>query len=69
MISGAISQHEFDSITGGGYNIPCADHRYEIIGTGGLKFGEFGRKMPNNDGYISQVVKRAKSSVDPRKYS
>ena len=66
--SGAISQLEFNSI-GGNYHVPVRDHRERaIIGTGAVKFGVFGSKVPAN-GYIDKVVKRAKSSVDPRKYA
>lgn len=65
--SGVISEMEFNSI-GEGYNLPVADHKYTIVGTGALKFGEFGKKVKSN-GYIDQVEKRAKSSVDPRKYA
>ena len=66
--SGATSSLEFNSI-GGNYQVPVRDYRERaIIGTGAVKFGVFGNKVPAN-GYIDKVVKRAKSSVDPRKYS
>ena len=53
---------------GVGCKMPVDDQFYQINNLGGLKFGDFGVKRPNN-GYIDQVVKRAKSSIDPRKYS
>ena len=49
--------------------MPVRDYReHAILGTGAVKFGVFGNKVPAN-GYIDKVVKRAKSSVDPRKYA
>ena len=49
------------------YKLPAADHKFEVktlarIGDG---FGSKHAKV----GYMDQVVKRAKSSVDPRKYA
>ena len=61
----AVSAAAFNSI-GTDYDIPVADHKYEI--NYGLKFGDFGVKRPPS-GYMNAVVKRARSQVDPRKYA
>ena len=61
----ALSAANFDKL-GVGYELPVADHKYEI--RYGLKFGEFGVKPPAR-GYMTAVIKRAKSCVDPRKYA
>lgn len=55
----------FDAL-GCDYNLPVQDHKYEI--KHGLKFGEFGRKR-RPSGYMSVIEKRARSVIDPQKYS
>lgn len=62
----ASSVVNFGKTLGLGYSLPTANHKYEILH--GLKFGDFGVK-PKDYGYMTQIVKRAKSCVDPRKYT
>ena len=61
----AMSAITFDTL-GSGYTLPRRDHKYFI--KHGLKFGDFGHKPPPS-GYMHNIIQRAKSSVDPRKYT
>ena len=55
----------FDAI-GCEYNLPVRDHKYEI--KYGLKIGEFGVKR-RPSGYMVDIEKRARSVINPQKYS
>ena len=59
------SEGAFNTL-GSGYSLPIADHKYEIRHA--LKMGEFGQKR-RKSGYMDAVITRAKSCVDPRKYT
>ena len=48
------------------YPVPAADHKYTIKHA--YRIGEFGQKH-RPDRFMDKVIKRAKSTVDPRKYS
>ncbi len=48
------------------YKVPKHDYKYHI--KHGLPFGDR-EKKPKDYSYMTQVVDRAKSSVDPRKYN
>lgn len=65
-----IMQRTMSDVTfntlGSGYTLPTRDHDYKT--KFGLKFGDFGHKPPPS-GYMHNIIKRAKSSVDPRKYA
>ena len=61
----SMSMMTFNTI-GSHYKVPTRDHRYKI--KHGLPFG-FEDKKPKDHSYMTQVVERAKSSVDPRKYN
>ena len=54
---------------GSGYTMPTHDHNYKLMH--GLKFGNFEdfKSQKPSQNYMSLVVDRAKSSVDPRKYT
>lgn len=51
---------------GSHYKAPTRDYKYHI--KHGLPFGDR-EKAPKDYSYMTQVVDRAKSSVDPRKYN
>ena len=64
-MSRSKSVQAFNTI-GCDYNIPTRDHKYEI--KYGLKFGDFGVK-PRPSGYMHAIEKRARSVIDPQKYT
>jgi len=64
-IARSMSAVTFNTL-GSGYTLPVRDHHYKT--KHGLKFGDFGQKPPPS-GYMHNIIKRAKSSVDPRKYT
>ena len=47
--------------------MPTEDHKYYI--KHGLKFGEKFGVRRQAEGYMSAIVKRARSVIDPRKYT
>lgn len=49
------------------YKAPHEDHSYHI--KHGTKMGDGQRNETSKHSYIGQIITRAKSSVDPRKYT
>jgi len=61
-----MSVSDFKTIQG--YRAPVEDHSYHI--KHGTKIGDDSkRKESDKHSYMSQIISRAKSSIDPRKYT
>ena len=62
----SMSMITFNTL-GSGYTMPVKDFKYHI--KYGPKLGKGVHAKQNSQTYMSKVVTRAKSSVDPRKYT
>lgn len=60
------SMETFNTL-GSGYTVPRHDHKYHIKHA--YRFGNEDRTDIKSNTYMSQVIERAKSSIDPRKYT
>ena len=60
------SMETFNTL-GSGYTVPRHDHKYHIKHA--FRFGNEDRTDIKSNTFMSQVIERAKSSIDPRKYT